>query len=294
MSANKFKGTGVALVTPFLNDKRIDFKALEKLVHFVIDGGVDYLVALGTTAETPTLSTSEKLDVLINIIECNNGRVPVVCGIGGNNTAEVINQMQNYPFDKFDAILSVSPYYNKPNQAGILAHFKEIEKNCPLPMIVYNVPGRTGSNMLASTTIQLANECEKIVAVKEASGNMVQCMELVRHKPKHLTLLSGDDNLAMAQIACGFDGVISVAANCFPKEFSELIQSSLRHAMTHAQKIHYKLLDGIDLLFTEGNPAGVKCVLHELGICENEFRLPMMPVSFQTHEAIRQFLKTLA
>ncbi len=294
MSANKFRGTGVALVTPFKNDKTVDFKALEKLVDFVIEGGVDYLVALGTTAETPTLSHAEKLDILINIIERNNHRVPLVCGLGGNNTHEVIKQFETYPMEKLDAILSVSPYYNKPSQSGIIAHYKEIDKHCPVPIILYNVPGRTGSNMLPATTLQLANECEHITGMKEASGNMVQCMELVKNKPKHFTLLSGDDNLAMAQIACGFDGVISVAANCFPNEFCELIQSSLKHAFTHAQKLQYKLLDGLDLLFTEGNPSGVKCVLSELGICENELRLPMMPVSHATHESIKGFLKKLA
>jgi 4-hydroxy-tetrahydrodipicolinate synthase len=294
MSASKYKGTGVALVTPFKKDKSVDFQALEKLVDYVIDGGVDYLVALGTTAETPTLSHAEKLDILINIIMRNNGRVPIVCGLGGNNTQEVIKQFETYPMDKMDAILSVSPYYNKPSQAGIIAHYKEIDKHSPVPIILYNVPGRTGSNMLPSTTLQLANDCENIIGMKEASGNMVQCMELVRHRPKHFTLLSGDDNLAMAQIACGFDGVISVTANCFPKDFCELIQSSLKHAFTHAQKLQYKLLDGLDLLFTEGNPSGVKCVLNELGICENELRLPMTTVSHATHESIKRFLKTLS
>jgi 4-hydroxy-tetrahydrodipicolinate synthase len=290
MSANKFKGTGVALITPFKKDKSIDFPALEKLVDYVIDGGVNYLVALGTTAETPTISHSEKLDVLINIIEKNNKRVPVVCGLGGNHTSEIIKQFEIYPMDKIDAILSVSPYYNKPSQEGIVAHYQEIAKHCPVPIILYNVPGRTGSNMLASTTLRLANDCENIIAMKEASGNMTQCMELVQHKPKHFTLLSGDDQLAMAQIACGFEGVISVAANCFPKDFCDLIQSALKHAFTHAQKIHYKLLDGIDLLFAEGNPAGIKCVLHEMGICENELRLPMLPVTHITHERIKSFL----
>ncbi len=294
MSANKFKGTGVALITPFKKDKTIDFNALEKLVDFVIEGGVNYLVALGTTAETPTISAAEKLDILINIIEKNNKRIPVVCGLGGNNTNEIIKQFELYPMDKLDAILSVSPYYNKPTQAGIVAHYKEISKHSQVPIILYNVPGRTGSNMLASTTLQLATECENIIAMKEASGNMVQCMELVKNKPKGFALLSGDDNLAMAQIACGFEGVISVAANCFPNDFCEMIQYALKHSFTHAQKLHYKLLDGIDLLFAEGNPAGVKCVLSELGICANELRLPMLPVSNGLHESIRSFVKTIA
>lgn len=293
MSANQFKGTGVALVTPFKQDQTIDFNALEKLVDHVIDGGVDYLVALGTTAETPTISASEKLDVLFNIIEKNNKRVPVVCGIGGNNTSETVKQFEIYPMDKIDAILSVSPYYNKPSQEGIVAHYKEIDKHCPVPIILYNVPGRTASNILASTTLQIASECEHVVAIKEASGNMAQCMELAKHKPKHFTLISGDDNLAMAQIACGFEGVISVAANAFPKLFCEVIEASRKHAFTHAQKVMYQLLEGLDLMFVEGNPSGVKCVLHELGLCENILRLPMLPVSYHTQERIRKFLKTL-
>jgi 4-hydroxy-tetrahydrodipicolinate synthase len=294
MSANQFRGTGVALVTPFKSNKTVDFNALEKLVDTVIDGGVDYLVALGTTAETPTLSHEEKVDILHHIIERNNHRVPVVCGLGGNNTYEVTKQFELYPMEKIDAILSVSPYYNKPSQSGIIAHYKEINKQSPVPIILYNVPGRTGSNILPATTLLLANECEHIIGIKEASGNMVQCMELVKNRPTHFTLLSGDDNLAMAQIACGFDGVISVAANCFSKEFCQLIQSSLKHDFTHAQQLQYKLLEGLDLLFAEGNPSGVKCGLSELGICANELRLPMMPVSDTTRQAIQTFLTTLA
>lgn len=293
MIANPYKGTGVALITPFKHDKSVDFNALEKLVDYVIDRGVNYLVALGTTAETPTLSAAEKQDVLINIIEKNNGRVPVVCGIGGNHTAEIIKQFEVYPLDKIDAILSVSPYYNKPSQEGIIAHYKELNKHTPKPIILYNVPGRTGSNMLASTTLEIANECEHIIGMKEASGSITQCMELVKNKPKHFTLLSGDDNLAIAQIAIGFEGVISVAANCFPTEFCELINSSLKHAFTHAQKLQYKLLDGIDLLFEEGNPAGVKCVLHEFGLIENELRLPLLPASLPLQNKIQHFIKSL-
>ena len=227
------------------------------------------------------------------IIDKNKKRVPVVCGIGGNDTLAVIKQVEQYPLDDIDGILSVSPYYNKPSQEGIIRHFKMIAEQSPLPIIVYNVPGRTGSNMLASTTLHLANECEKIVAVKEASGNLVQGMEIIQHKPAHFTVLSGDDNLAMAQIACGYDGVISVAANCFPSMFCSMISASMNHQFKLAQQFHYQLLDGIDLLFCEGNPAGVKAVLHELGICENELRLPMMPVTEATQHAIRQFLKTL-
>ncbi len=294
MPENKFKGTGVALVTPFNADKRIDDLALEKLVNHVIDQGVNYLVALGTTAETPTLSADEKVYLLNKVVEINRGRVPLVCGIGGNNTAEVIELMYSYPLDNVDAILSVSPYYSKPTQTGIIAHYKEINKHTRKPIILYNVPGRTGSNMTAGTTIKLANECEHIIAIKEASGNMVQCMELVKNRPEGFAILSGDDNLAMAQIACGFDGVISVAANCFTQMFCEMIQASLRYDFVKAQSLHYRLLTGIDLLFVEGNPAGAKCVLSELGILQNELRLPIVPVSSDTQQQIQEFLETLS
>jgi 4-hydroxy-tetrahydrodipicolinate synthase len=291
MIANKFRGTGVALVTPFKKDKSVDFPALEKLVDHVIQHGVNYLVALGTTGEPPTLSQEEKRDILTCVIAKNNQRVPLVCGIGGNNTQAVIAQLTSYPIEHVDAILSVSPYYSKPTQAGIIAHFKELDKHTPRPIILYNVPGRTGSNMLASTTIQIAKECKNMIAVKEASGNMVQCMELVQHKPDNFLVLSGDDNLALAQIACGFDGVISVAANCFTQKFCDLIQASLRNDFITARQLQYQLLDGIDLLFAEGNPSGAKFVLSEMGICANEFRLPIVPVSSNTELAIKAYLQ---
>lgn len=293
MSAKLFRGTGVALVTPFTKEKKIDFSALERIVNHVIENGVNYLVALGTTAETPTLSSEEKLDVLNAIKQANNKRVPLVCGIGGNHTDEVIKLMQSYPLDDVDALLSVSPYYNKPSQAGVIAHYKELDKVTPKPIILYNVPGRTGSNMTASTTLTIARECKNVIAIKEASGNMVQCMELVKNKPDDFTIISGDDNLVLPQIACGFEGVISVAANCFTRPFTQLVQASLAHDITTAQKLHYKLLDGIDLLFAEGNPAGVKCVMSHMGLCENEFRLPVVPVSTSTENAIKQFMSTL-
>jgi 4-hydroxy-tetrahydrodipicolinate synthase len=293
MNAKMFKGTGVALVTPFKKDKSIDFDALERLVNHVIENGVNYLVALGTTAETPTLSNEEKIDVLKFIIKINNSRLPLVCGVGGNNTQDVLDNLKKYPLEHVDAILSVSPYYNKPTQAGIIAHFKEISKHSPIPIILYNVPGRTGSNMLASTTLTLANECKNIIAIKEACGNMAQSMELVQTLPEDFTILSGDDDLAIAQIAIGFDGVISVAANCFTKDFSTMISESLQHNFVEAKKLHYKLLNGISLLFTEGNPPGVKSVLNKMHICENEFRLPVVPVSTDTSNKIDLFLKTL-
>ena len=293
MNDKMFKGTGVALVTPFKKDKSIDFDALEKLVNHVIENGVNYLVALGTTAETPTLSNEEKIDILKFIIKINNNRLPLVCGVGGNNTQDVLDNLKKYPLEHVDAILSVSPYYNKPTQAGIIAHFKEISKHSPIPIILYNVPGRTGSNMLASTTLTLANECKNIIAIKEACGNMAQSMELVQTLPEDFTILSGDDDLAIAQIAIGFDGVISVAANCFTKDFSTMISESLTHNFVAAKKLHYKLLNGISLLFTEGNPPGVKAVLNKMHICENEFRLPVVHISNDTSNKIDLFLKTL-
>lgn len=292
MNANPFSGTGVALVTPFGPDKHVDFDALEKLVNFVIEGGVNYLVALGTTAETPTLSEQEKKDVLQAVIRTNQKRVPLVCGIGGNDTRAVLQQMDHYPMSDIDAILSVSPYYNKPTQRGIIAHYREIDKHTPRPVILYNVPGRTGSNMLPETTLTIANACENIIGIKEACGNLVQCMELVAARPAGFTLLSGDDNLALAQIACGFDGVISVAANGFPLAFCQMIQAALASDLPLARSLHYNLLHGIDLLFAEGNPAGIKCVLNELGLMANELRLPVVAVSEATQKRIQSFLQT--
>jgi 4-hydroxy-tetrahydrodipicolinate synthase len=294
MNANKFKGTGVALVTPFNQDQSIDFSALEKLVHHVSEQGVDYLVVLGTTGETPTLSFAEKEEVLKSVVKYNIKKLPIVLGIGGNNTKEIIHQFSAYDLSHVDAILSVSPYYNKPSQAGIIAHFKELDKFAPKPIILYNVPGRTGGNMTAETSILLANECKHVIAIKEASGNMVQSMELVKHRPDGFLILSGDDDLAMAQIALGFDGVISVAANCFTKLFTNMVNASLKHEFTKAQELNYQLLDGIGLLFIEGNPAGVKCVLTEMNICANQFRLPVVAVSEDTHQKIKKFVKSIS
>ncbi|WP_276133464.1 4-hydroxy-tetrahydrodipicolinate synthase [Polluticoccus soli] len=290
---NQFRGTGVALVTPFNADGQIDFPALEKVVEQVITGGVNYLVALGTTAETPTLTDEEKLKVLNFVIEKCNGRVPVVCGIGGNNTAEVLHNIATYPLDKVAGILSVVPYYNKPTQEGVYQHFKAIASATTKPIILYNVPGRTVTNMLPATTLRLAKEFKHIVAVKEASGNMGQCMELVQGKPEHFAILSGDDDLVLPQIAIGMEGVISVAANCFTKDFTGMVNNALDGKFDEARKLHYKLLEGIHLLFAEGNPAGVKCVLGMQGICQEQMRLPIVPVSEATSQKIRTYLGTL-
>jgi 4-hydroxy-tetrahydrodipicolinate synthase len=289
--SHQFQGTGVALVTPFQNDGSVDYNALEKVINHVIVGGVNYLVALGTTAETPTLTVEEKKAVLAFIIDKCNNRVPVVCGIGGNNTAEVIYQLQTYDLKGVAGILSVAPYYNKPTQEGMYQHFKAIAAATDKPIILYNVPGRTSSNIMPATAIKLANECKNIIAIKEASGNLVQCMELIQDKPEHFAILSGDDNLVVSQIAIGMEGVISVAANCYTRDFTQMVQLALDGNFAASRKLLYKLLPGIDLLFAEGNPAGVKCVLKQMGICENNVRLPLVDVSEATCKGISAFIQ---
>lgn len=290
---NKFQGTGVALVTPFTKDGAIDYPALAKLVEHVIENKVDFLVALGTTAETPTLSTEEKQAVLRFIIQQNNKRVPLVCGAGGNNTAAVIHQLQTWDWNGVDGLLSVVPYYNKPTQEGIYQHFKAIASATPLPIILYNVPGRTVTNMLPATTLRLAQEFKHIVAVKEASGNMAQCMELVQGAAADFAVLSGDDDLVLPQMAIGMHGVISVAANCFTKDFSQMVQLARQGQFEAAKGLHYRLLKGINLLFAEGNPAGVKCVLQEMGMMQDTLRLPLVNVSAATQSQIQDYLKSI-
>ena len=291
--AHKFKGTGVALITPFKQDGSVDIAALQQLVDDVIAAGVDYLVALGTTSEAPTLSAAEKQLVLHTIIKHCNKRVTLVCGVGGNNTAELVHHLQHTDMTGIDGILSVAPYYNKPSQEGIYQHFKAIASATALPIILYNVPGRTSSNILPATALRLANEFANIVAIKEASGNLGQCMELVKNAPAHFAILSGDDDLVLAQIALGMQGVISVAANCFTQDFCHMINHALMNNYDAARAIHYKLLDGIGLLFCEGNPAGVKCVLNNMKRCENVLRLPLVPVSHATALKVAAFVATL-
>jgi 4-hydroxy-tetrahydrodipicolinate synthase len=291
--AHKFKGTGVALITPFLQDGSVDFPALQQLVDDVIAGGVDYLVALGTTSEGPTLSADEKQLVLQTIIQQCNKRVPVVCGVGGNNTAQLVHQLQHADMSGIDGILSVAPYYNKPTQEGIYQHFKAIAQATALPIILYNVPGRTASNILPATALKLANEFAHIIAIKEASGNLGQCMELVKNAPAHFAILSGDDDLVLAQIALGMQGVISVAANCFTRDFCHMVNHALMNNYDAARALHYKLLDGVGLLFCEGNPAGVKCVLHNMKRCHNVLRLPLVPVSQTTALKVAAFVAAL-
>lgn len=289
-SAHPFRGTGVALVTPFKDDLTVDFDALRNLVDHVINNGVQYIVALGTTAETPTLDADDKKEILASIIRSVAGRVPVVCGMGGNNTFEIVQQLKDYDLSKVDALLSVAPYYNKPTQEGMYQHFKAIASATDKPIILYNVPGRTSSNLLPETALRLANEFSNIVAIKEASGNMVQCMELIQGAPAHFAVLSGDDNLVVPQISIGMQGVISVAANCYTRDFTDMVNAALAEDYITARKLHYQLLPGIDLLFAEGNPAGVKYALQELGLLQGYIRLPLVPVSEATALKIKAFL----
>lgn len=290
---SQLTGTGVALVTPFKKDLSIDFDALGKVIDAMIDGGVEYLITLGTTGETPTLDKEEKKDIVTYTFEKVAGRVPVVVGVGGNNTNEVVKDLSYFPLDKAAAVLSAAPYYNKPSQEGIFQHYKAVAEASPKPVILYNVPGRTGRNMSAATTIRLAHEVANVAGMKEASGDMVQCMEILRDKPADFLVVSGDDALAMSQIACGMDGVISVAANAFPKQFSNMVRAALKSDMAAAKKINDPLLKAYDLMFAENNPAGVKAFMFEQGLIQNEVRLPVVTLSSGLHEAVKHYLGTL-
>ena len=287
------RGTGVALVTPFKANGSVDFDSLQKLINFVIDGGVQYVVSLGTTGETPTLSKEEKLEVVQVTFATVADRVPVVIGIGGNNTHEIFKDLETFPVEKAAAILSASPYYNKPSQEGIYQHYRAMAMATNRPILLYNVPGRTGSNIAPSTVVRLANDFENIDGIKEASGNMAQCMQLLRDTPQDFLVVSGDDNLTLAQIACGMDGVISVAANCFPKDFSAMVNAALDNDFVTARSLNNKLLTGYDLLFAENNPAGVKAFLAELGLIENTLRLPLVPLSDPIHEQVKEYMGSL-
>jgi len=286
-----FKGSGVALVTPFKSDKSIDFDALRKLVQLQIQGGTNFLVVMGTTAESPTLSKEEKEQILQVVIDENAGRLPIVYGVGGNNTLEVAKTIAHVPTG-VDGILSVSPYYNKPTQEGIYQHFKHLSEVSKLPIILYNVPGRTGSNMLADTTLRLA-ELPNIVAVKEASGNLEQIMDIIKRKPEGFNVLSGDDAITLPLIACGADGVISVVANALPEKFSTMVNASLRGEFDLARPIHNELLNITKMFFEEGNPGGVKVALENREIMSQNLRLPLVPVSSNLANRINQEMKTL-
>lgn len=286
-------GTGVALVTPFKKDFSVDVEALKKIVRYNIDGGVDYLVVLGTTAESATLSKEEKEVVIRAIIEENQGELPLVLGIGGNNTQEVIKELQTRDLSAFTAILSVSPYYNKPSQEGIYQHFKAIAQASPLPILLYNVPGRTSSNMLPSTVIRLAKDCKNIIGIKEAAGDIVQAMKLIQQAPEEFLVISGDDMITLPMVLAGGSGVISVMAEGFPKEFSKMVRLGLERKVDEAYQIHYKLADGIDMIFEQGNPAGIKEVFAHLGLSENTLRLPLVSVNADLSNRLKAFISGL-
>ncbi|MBK6986576.1 MAG: 4-hydroxy-tetrahydrodipicolinate synthase [Bacteroidetes bacterium] len=274
--ATNFTGTGVAIVTPFTTKGEVDFPALTKLVEHIIKGRVEYIVVLGTTGETATLSKEEKKQVIACIVKATKKRIPLVLGVGGNNTSELVEQLKKEDLSAFDAILSVSPYYNKPSQEGIYQHYKAISKASPLPIILYNVPGRTASNIAWDTTIRLAKEFKNIIAIKEASGNIEQCMKIIKYRPDNFLIISGDDNLTLPLIASGADGVISVVANAYPKDFSDMVRFALFHDLKNAQKLHYKLMEITEQLFADGNPGGVKVVLAQKKVTGSSVRLPLV------------------
>ncbi|WP_333879421.1 4-hydroxy-tetrahydrodipicolinate synthase [Flavobacterium sp.] len=287
-------GTGVALVTPFKKDFSVDVEALKAIVNFQIDNGIDYLVVLGTTAETATLTKEEKELVIKTVVETNQGRLPLVLGVGSNNTQEVVAELKARDFSDFTAILSVSPYYNKPTQEGIYQHFKAVAEASPIPVILYNVPGRTASNVLPSTIIRLANDFKNIVAVKEAAGDMVQAMKLIQHAPKDFLVISGDDMITLPMVLAGGAGVISVIAEGFPKQFSEMVHLGLNKKADEAYKIHYLLAEAIDMIFEQGNPAGIKEVFKALGLSENTVRLPLVNVDENLAKRLHDFTNKIA
>lgn len=284
-----FEGTGVALVTPFTQENTVDYVALGNIIDSVIAGGVDFLVALGTTAETPTLTKAEKKQVLDFILDHNQDRLPVVVGIGDYSTQALLDTLAEYPMDRVSGILSVAPYYNKPSQEGIYQHYKALAAESPKPILLYNVPGRTGRNMTAETTLRLA-QLPNIAGMKEASGDMAQCMQLLRDMPDDFLLVSGDDALALPLIACGMQGVISVAANAFPAEFSDMVRLCLKQDFAVAKPINDKLIEAYDLMFAENNPAGVKAFMAEKGWISNTVRLPVVPLSDGLHAKVKSYL----
>jgi len=286
---DQLRGTGVALITPFQADFGVDYNALAKVIDFVITGGVEYIVSLGTTGESPTISREEKKKIITFTYDKVAGRVPVVVGIGGNNTQELIEDLKDFPLDKATAVLSASPYYSKPSQEGLFQHYKALAEASPKPILLYNVPGRTGRNLSAATTIRLAKE-KNIAGIKEASGDMAQCMEILRDAPAGFLVVSGDDALALPQIACGMQGVISVAANSFPKDFSQMVRLSLKGDFAGAKTFNDHLIAGYELLFAENNPAGVKAAMAEMKLIGNYVRLPLVPLSAGLHQKLKEYL----
>jgi 4-hydroxy-tetrahydrodipicolinate synthase len=287
---NQLKGTGVAMVTPFKKDGAVDVPALKKLTDHLLDGGVDYLVVMGTTGETSVMDKEDRKLVLETVLATNGGRKPVVVGIGGNNTLDLCAQLDRMDTAGIAGILSVTPYYSKPTQNGMFEHYRALSEHSKLPIILYNVPGRTGVNLLPDTVMRIAFDCRNVVGIKEASGNMEQIMTVIKERPKDFLVISGDDALTMPLIAAGADGVISVVGNAFPAEWSKMVQHAMKGEVTEARAIHYRLLELVQLLFVEGNPAGIKEVLSHLDVCENYLRLPLVPVSQLISERMRRVM----
>jgi 4-hydroxy-tetrahydrodipicolinate synthase len=287
----KFTGTGIAIVTPFYTDGKIDWDSFRKLINFWIKGKVEYLVILGTTGESVTIHGEEKQQVFSFVNEVVVGRLPIVAGIGGNDTHEVLNGFKNLDLQGYDAILSVSPSYNKPNQEGIFQHYKMLDAAAPLPIILYNVPSRTGQNVTADTQLRIARECKNIFATKEASGDFNQVMQIIKNRPKDFMVISGDDLITLPMIACGGEGVISVVANAYPEDYSNMVRLCLAGKFNEALLLHYKYVDIINSMFAEGSPSGVKAYLSEMGLCQDTFRLPVWKVSDKHHEKIRELMK---
>ena len=293
MAQNIFRGLGIALITPFTEDGEVDYKALTDLVEYQIDNNADFLCILATTAEAPCLSREEKDKITKTILEVNRHRVPILKYCGGNNTRGVIDEMRNTDWTGIDGILSICPYYNKPSQEGLYQHFKAIAAESPLPLVLYNVPGRTGVNMKAATTVRLAKDCPSIVAIKEASGSLEQVDEILKNKPRNFEVISGDDALTFSMIASGAQGVISVIGNALPKEFSRMIRLEFNGEYEAARKIHHKFTDLYSLLFVDGNPAGVKALLNDMGFINNVLRLPLVPTNIETKQKMADILKDL-
>ncbi|MCI6117714.1 MAG: 4-hydroxy-tetrahydrodipicolinate synthase [Prevotella sp.] len=293
MVRNIFKGLGIALITPFNEDGSVDYPTLAKLVEYQLKNGADFFCILATTGETPCLTPEEKIKVKDTVISTVHGRVPILMGCGGYNTAAVVDELKNGDFKGIDGILSICPYYNKPSQEGLYQHFKAISAATKLPIVLYNVPGRTGVNMTAATTVRLAKDCKNIVAIKEASGNLEQVDEIIKNKPSSFDVISGDDALTFPMISCGAVGVISVIGNALPREFSKMIRLEFKGEYEAARKIHHRFTDLFSLLFVDGNPAGVKCVLSEMGMIKNILRLPLVPTRITTMQRISDILKEL-
>ena len=293
MVRNIFKGLGIALITPFCKDGSVDYKSLVRLMEYQLDNGADFLCILATTGETPCLTKDEKQKIKDLVVSTVKGRVPILMGCGGNNTAAIVEELHTGDFRGIDGVLSVCPYYNKPSQEGLYQHFKTIAAATSLPVVLYNVPGRTGVNLKAETTVRLARDCENIVAIKEASGSLEQVDEIIKNKPKDFAVISGDDALTFPMISCGAEGVISVIGNALPKEFSRMIRLEFKGEYEGARKIHHRFTELFSLLFVDGNPAGVKAMLHEMGFIETVLRLPLVPTRISTLQKMSEILKEL-